>query len=79
MLCRLRNQSVHFLPASWALEVTGLPQICLDCLAIVRYLAHDYRRLLWRDAAHPERIEGALGRATAMLQDLKRESESGAG
>jgi hypothetical protein len=79
MLYRLRNQFVHFLPASWALEATGLPQICLDCLAVVRYLAHDYRRLLWRDAAHPQRIDGALGRATAMLQDLKREYETGAG
>jgi hypothetical protein len=79
MLNRLRNQFVHFLPASWALEATGLPQICLDCLAIVRYLVHDYRRLLWRDAAHLQRIDGARGRATAILQDLKREYETGAG
>lgn len=34
----LRNEFVHFLPRSWSLEVSGMPQICLDCLDLVEFL-----------------------------------------
>jgi len=34
----LRDDFIHFLPRSWSLEVSGLPRICLDCLALMEFL-----------------------------------------
>ncbi len=78
LLNRLRNQFVHFLPASWSLELTGLPHMCLDCLAIIQYLAHDYREshLLWRQASYLGRIDAAVRSSETFLKDLKREYET---
>ena len=74
ILNRIRNQFVHFVPASWSLEGTGLPAMGLDCLAIIRYLAHQYRDHLWT-AAELERIDAALAFATVTLEDLRGEYE----
>jgi hypothetical protein len=75
LLNRLRNQFVHFLPASWSLEVTGLPHMCLDCLAVIEYLSRDYRNLLWPDETYVQRIDAAVGSASPLLNVLKREYE----
>lgn len=76
ILNQTRNQLVHFVPASWSLEATGLPAMCLDCLPIIRYLAHDYRELVW-EMAGPSRIDAALANATVVLEGLREEYESG--
>ncbi len=75
LLNRLRNQFVHFLPASWSLEVTGLPHMCLDSLAVIDYLSRDYRDLLWRDETYVQRIDAAVGSASPLLNVLRREYE----
>jgi len=75
LLNRIRNQFIHFVPGSWALEGTGLPAVCLDCLAIIRYLAHDYRENVWT-ASQLDRIDAALLGATATLDELRGEYES---
>ena len=75
LLNRLRNQFVHFLPASWSLEVTGLPRMCLDCIVVIGYLARDYHDLLWREQTYVQRVDAAIGSAKPILQALKREYE----
>jgi len=34
-LNRFRNQFVHFMPQGWAIELSGMPQLCRDGLGIV--------------------------------------------
>ncbi|SRR6266404_8936055 len=72
MLNRIRNQFVHFVPASWSLQADGLPGIGLDCLAVIRYLAHDYRDLVWT-ALQLSRIDTALANAIGLLEGLRDE------
>ena len=67
---------MHFLPASWSLDVTGLPRTCLDCLAIIQYLARDYRDLLWNDETYLQRVDAAVASAGPLLNSLKHEYES---
>jgi len=43
----LRNDFVHFLPKIWILEVTGLPQIFLDCLNIIHFLRWECGNIIW--------------------------------
>jgi len=77
LLNRLRNQFVHFLPASWSLEATGLPHMCLDCLAVIQYLACNYRDryFLWREEPYLHRIDAAIRSADALLNEFKHEYE----
>ncbi len=71
LLDSLRNQFIHFLLASWSLDVSGLPHICLDALEVVEYLAKGYRHLVWHDDTHPPRIDDALKEARATLESLE--------
>jgi hypothetical protein len=36
-----RNRFIHFFPTGLSIEVSGFPQICLDCINIVSFLALD--------------------------------------
>lgn len=63
----LRNQFIHFLPRSWLLEVSGLPQICLDCLKIIEFLAWECGNVSWHDQVIKTRAETALKDAKAAL------------
>lgn len=68
----LRNTFVHFLPASWSLEVTGLPRICLDSLDVLEYLAFSYRSNIWHDDGQSARISRSVAGVRATLTALDR-------
>ncbi len=74
----LRNQFIHFLPASWSLQVSGLPRICLDCLTIVEFLFRDYRFIIWDKEEHLGRFTAALAEARRVLEPLERDYEESA-
>ncbi len=69
----LRNEFVHFAPKGWSLEVTGLPDICLDCLAIAEFLGWQSGNVLWPDEANATRARQALHAAQAEASRLKHE------
>jgi hypothetical protein len=56
----LRNDFVHFLPKSWSLEVSGLPEICLDCLALVEFMAWECGNIIWHNEEHRVRVHAAI-------------------
>lgn len=66
----IRNQFIHFLPRSWWIEVSGLPQIFLDCLEIIEFLAWECGNVIWYDQAMTTRTETALKDAKATLEHL---------
>ena len=35
----LRNRFEHFTPKLWAIEIHGMPQIAIDVLEVIRFLA----------------------------------------
>jgi len=39
----LRNQFVHFMPQGWSIDVSCIPQMCVDCLDIVSQLGQRTR------------------------------------
>ena len=67
----LRNDFVHFVPKSWSLEVTGLPQIFLDCLNIIDFLGWKWRNILWHVCSVEKRASKALSEAMEKIKDLK--------
>ena len=42
-----RNEFIHFIPRSWSLEVSGLPDICLTCLEIIQFLGWKCGNIWW--------------------------------
>ncbi|MBN8453249.1 hypothetical protein [Accumulibacter sp.] len=68
----LRNDFVHFLPRSWSLEVSGLPEICLDCLALVEFLAWECGNIIWHEEEHRERGKAAITLARNHFNSLER-------
>lgn len=66
----LRNDFIHFLPRSWAIEVSGLPEICLDCLEIIEFLAWESGNIFWHNQNLKTRTENALEDAKVALQHL---------
>ena len=72
LLCRLRDQFVHFLPMSWSLEIAGLPQTCRDVLDFIEFLYRDYRMLLWHNQEHPTRIQAALATARQSVDSMNQ-------
>jgi len=75
----IRNEFIHFMPKVWALELAGLPAICLDCLAVARFLHGEGGNILWHKAELRERADRAFDRAehaltAAAAEYLKRAS-----
>lgn len=72
-LNRIRNEFIHFTPKGWSLELAGLPQICLDALAVVSSLGWETTNIHWHDdeplaqskAAH-EKLCATLTRLSAL-------------
>ncbi len=73
-LNQIRNKFIHFVPKSWLLELTGLPQICLHCLEIIQFLGWESGNILFRDNQQ-ERARAALFEAKKVLFVLQSKYE----
>ena len=56
----LRDELIHFTPKGWSLEVSGLPGICIDCFAIIRFLAFESGAATWYEEEFETRARNAL-------------------
>lgn len=68
----LRDEFIHFLPRSWSLEVSGLSEICLDCLSLIEFLGWESGNVTWNEEAHRTRGRVALDQARERLQAIER-------
>lgn len=68
----LRDDFIHFLPRSWSLEVSGLPRICLDCLALIEFLGWECGNVTWHKEKHRERARAALHATRQRLEALEK-------
>ena len=74
-LNRLRDQYVHFIPCAFILRVNGLPEMTIDCLNIVWFLAWKSNNVGWdvkdNEAELVERAEKAFEAAAQAVQEMK--------
>lgn len=68
---RLRNRFVHLRPANFSLVLNGLPEMALDCLEIIRFLAYESKNINWPETL-AKRLERATGTAFAAARKTKR-------
>jgi len=66
-LNNFRNDFIHFIPKGWSIEVSGLPQISLDCLSIIGFLSWESGNIIWNKNSLKTRAERAIRKAKANL------------
>jgi hypothetical protein len=69
----LRNDFIHFLPRAYLLEISGVPQICLDCLELVEFLGWQCGNILWHNETWSDRARTAITKSMSRIEDLQRQ------
>ena len=70
-LNELRNDFIHFIPKGWSIEVSGIPQISIDCLAIIEFLGWDSGNIVWQKSSVQNRAEIALEKAKKTILTIE--------
>ncbi len=60
MLNRFRNEFIHFTPKGRSLQLSGLPQICMDTLEVVEFFGWNSTAIQGHDEGHVERAKRAV-------------------
>ena len=76
LITEFRNNFVHFSPTSWAIEVHGFPQIAIDVLGVVRFLAIDSNNLIHYKQSQIKRIKSLIFQAKRFLKNSKLYKEA---
>jgi len=66
-----RNKFIHFIPCSWSIEVTMLPEICKRVLLVVEFLVLESGNIRFYDDDEFERAN-----LTELIARIRRELES---
>jgi hypothetical protein len=69
-LNRFRNQFVHFMPQGWSIELSGMPQICCDCLEVVAQLGEYGLCTRWESDEQREAFAEVLEQCQTKLSAL---------
>jgi len=56
----LRNEFIHFVPKSWSLPIDEIPNLILEILSIIEFLAFESKNIVWLDDNYPTRIQVAI-------------------
>ena len=63
----LRNPFEHYTPRLWAIEVDGMPQIAIDVLGVIRFLALETENCVHLNLAQRRSIESLVMRSIRTL------------
>ena len=66
-----RNEFVHFMPKGWALELSGLPAMCIDCLDVINELDEHTLHVRWQDDFQRASFRTLLNLCLEKLKGLK--------
>ena len=68
----LRNNFEHFQPQkTWGIGLPGLPNICVDVLEVIRFLALDGGGILYHAKSKKDNIERSIKRSIEMLKSSR--------
>jgi hypothetical protein len=66
-----RGEFVHYKEGALSIEVSGLPEILHDCLAVVHFLAFECGQVFHSEGELPERAKDALKNAEELLSEIE--------
>ena len=62
---------IHFIPKGWSIELSGMPQICIDCLDIIDFLGWHSGDIIWIDELMKNRAKEAFEISKKRLSETK--------
>jgi len=72
-----RNNFEHYIPLSWSIEVHGLPQLVIDVLEVIRFLALDSGNYVHLNQSQKRRVRSVIFQSKRILKrsQLYREAK----
>lgn len=70
-LIDLRNDFIHFVPRGWSIEVSGLPEICLRIIEIIRFLGWESSNVLWHEIELRDRADRLINEIIENLNNVE--------
>lgn len=67
----LRNEFEHFQPKGWSIEIHGMPQIALNVLKVIRFLALDCSFYVHLSSTQKRKIKSIIAQSTKILKSNK--------
>jgi len=55
-LLKRRNDFIHFVPSSWSLDVSEWPQMVIDVVTVIEFLAFESGNVFWHEETLKERV-----------------------
>jgi hypothetical protein len=71
ILNEYRNNFVHFLPQSWSINIASLPSLCLDCIAVIKFLVDESGNITWYQERNRSRALTAIKVAEDLFNNIK--------
>lgn len=65
----LRNEFVHFQPKGWSIEIHGMPEITIDVLEVIRFLALETNTYLYIDEKDRSLVEQLIDNSITILKN----------
>ncbi|MBX4271468.1 hypothetical protein [Clostridium estertheticum] len=73
LLNEYRNEFIHFIPKSWVLILSGVPQICIDVLTVIDFLVTESGKItFYDDADGMKKSEKSIFEIKTKLIELQR-------
>lgn len=63
-----RNEFEHFKPKGWSIEIHGMPEIAIDVLDVIRFLALETNTYVYLDEKNRNSVEELIENSISMLK-----------
>lgn len=67
----LRNNMEHYVPSGWSIEIHGMPQIAIDALDVIRFLAVDTRTYIHLKQTQIKKIKSCVFQSKKLLKNTE--------
>ncbi len=65
-----RNNFIHYLPKFWIIEIDGLPQIAIDIIDVIHFLARKSGNYVMFSEGDAEKIDDIVYKSKKILKDI---------
>jgi hypothetical protein len=72
----LRNKFEHYIPSGWSIEIHGLPQIAIDLLDVIRFLAIETKTYIHLNQTQIRKLKSVVFQSKKILKNSRLYKES---
>jgi len=67
----LRNKMEHFMPGVWHIEINGMPDIAIDVLDVIRFLAVDTHTYIHLNQTQQKKVKSCIFQGKRFLKNTR--------